>query len=371
MILKRTLLLVMLMSVTICVEAQNNGFTIKGNVEDVKEGGLVLLGYNDGQQPDTLSVGELKDGVFELTGKVEAITAAFLFLNGKRVATMFIENTDFKASILADNDLYNKISGNKAQKIFQTSEQSGIEKVDRDMKIGESTSKAYRKAVMRDDQKTLDKIKAKRDKNEQWYQDRIDNLYRTNSDSYATAYLIAASMTSIEPELLQEYSNMLTGEAKNNSNAKDIEAYLKKINVVGVGKVAPDFTVKTPEGHDISLYSIKGKIKLVDVWASWCGPCRMENPNVVKVYEKYKDKGLEIFGVSLDEKADAWIAAIQKDKLTWKHGSDLKGWKSDICSLYSIEGVPFTILLDENNVVIAKNLRGEKLEQKIAELLEK
>ena len=108
---------------------------------------------------------------------------------------------------------------------------------------------------------------------------------------------------------------------------------------------------------------------LIDFWASWCGPCRGENPNVVALYKEYQPKGLEIFGVSLDNNKEAWVKAIADDGLIWKHGSDLKGWQSEPAKLYSITGIPATLLLDENNKIIAKNLRGEALKQKVAELL--
>ena len=117
------------------------------------------------------------------------------------------------------------------------------------------------------------------------------------------------------------------------------------------------------------MYDIKGKVKLIDFWASWCGPCRGENPHVVEIYKEYHPKGLEIFGVSLDNNKEAWVKAIADDGLVWKHGSDLKGWQSAPAKLYSVTGIPHTILLDENNKIIAKNLRGDELKQKIAELL--
>ena len=108
---------------------------------------------------------------------------------------------------------------------------------------------------------------------------------------------------------------------------------------------------------------------IVDFWASWCGPCRGENPHVVEIYKEYHPKGLEIFGVSLDNNKEAWVKAIADDGLVWKHGSDLKGWQSAPAQLYSVSGIPHTVLLDENNKIIAKNLRGDELKQKIAELL--
>ncbi len=134
------------------------------------------------------------------------------------------------------------------------------------------------------------------------------------------------------------------------------------------GSPAPDFTVTDPDGKPLALSSFKGKILLVDFWASWCGPCRKENPNVVRLYKEYKDKGLEIFGVSLDEDKAKWLDAIAKDGLTWKHGSELRGWNSTFCPLYGIQGIPFTVLLDREGNIIATNLRGPSLEMKLAQL---
>ena len=117
------------------------------------------------------------------------------------------------------------------------------------------------------------------------------------------------------------------------------------------------------------MHSIKGKVKVIDFWASWCGPCRGENPNVVKVYEEFHPKGLEILSVSLDNNKEAWLKAIEDDKLTWNHVSDLQGWNNAAAQLYGVNGIPHLIVLDENNVIVAKNLRGDALKEKIAELL--
>ena len=122
-------------------------------------------------------------------------------------------------------------------------------------------------------------------------------------------------------------------------------------------------------GEEVAIRSFRGKYVLLGFWASWCGPCRGENPHVVEIYKEYHPKGLEIFGVSLDNNKEAWVKAIADDGLVWKHGSDLKGWQSAPAQLYSVSGIPHTVLLDENNKIIAKNLRGDELKQKIAELL--
>jgi thiol-disulfide isomerase/thioredoxin len=135
------------------------------------------------------------------------------------------------------------------------------------------------------------------------------------------------------------------------------------------GSPAPEITMNTTEDKPLSLSSLKGKVVLVDFWASWCGPCRAENPNVVAAYNKYKSKGFEIFSVSLDKDKDKWMAAIQKDNLTWKsHVCDFKYWQSPVVQLYNFTGIPYNVLLDKKGNIIAKNLRGEELEKKLEEV---
>ena len=152
--------------------------------------------------------------------------------------------------------------------------------------------------------------------------------------------------------------------------AKSLAQELNAAKSFMIGGEAPDFTQKTPEGADLSLSDFKGKVVLVDFWASWCGPCRRENPNVVRMYDKYKNQGFEILSVSLDRKKDRWLKAIEKDGLNWAHVSDLKGWKNEVAQLYGVSSIPHTVLLDKEGKILARNLRGPKLEQKLAEIFE-
>jgi peroxiredoxin len=161
-------------------------------------------------------------------------------------------------------------------------------------------------------------------------------------------------------------------QAVNEFNSKYSKRLLESIPFVPeVGDKAPDITLPDRSGKIASMSSLtKGKVVLLDFWAAWCGPCRHENPNVVKAYQKYKDKGFTVFSVSLDNSKDKWLEAIKKDALEWDtHVSDLKGWQSEGARKYGVTGIPATYLIDKNGVIIAKNLRGAQLEQKLSEIL--
>lgn len=135
------------------------------------------------------------------------------------------------------------------------------------------------------------------------------------------------------------------------------------------GSEVPEINLPNPEGKMVPLSSLKGKVVLIDFWASWCKPCRRENPNVVEAYQKFKDKGFTVYGVSLDRTKDAWVKAIKDDNLTWTHVSDLKFWQSEAAQAYGVKGIPFALLIDEEGKVIGKNLRGQALHDKLAEVL--
>ncbi|MFM8834591.1 MAG: peroxiredoxin family protein [Cytophagales bacterium] len=153
------------------------------------------------------------------------------------------------------------------------------------------------------------------------------------------------------------------------SYTKELSNQVEKLKVTAVGQIAPEISLANPSGEIVKLSSLRGKYVLIDFWAKWCGPCRRENPNVVKAYKRFKDKGFEVFGVSLDRSKEDWLKAIAEDGLTWTHVSDLKYFESQAAKDYNINAIPFSILLDKSGKIIAKNLRGAALDRKLEEVL--
>jgi thiol-disulfide isomerase/thioredoxin len=181
---------------------------------------------------------------------------------------------------------------------------------------------------------------------------------------WATNFLPAEK----EMASLEDIANRLAKTRPNHPQVKQFVANLQRLQGVNEGAMAPEINLATPEGPNLALSSLRGKYVLIDFWASWCGPCRRENPNVVKTYAAYKDKGFEIYGVSLDQDRDAWLKAIEKDQLVWKHVSDLKYWSSAGAQAYQVNSIPQTFLLDKEGRILAKGLRGAALDQYLAQL---
>ena len=358
--MRKLLLSIVAASMTLAACNAQSGYKVTGTVEGMPDGKAIIATVN-GSSLDTLAKADVKNGSFEFTGNVSEPTGAYIMVIGQRGAIPFmLENANITVNA---GQAGLTVTGSEGQKIYDqfmainTTTQQEAMKLQQEYQAANG-DQAKMQAVQEAYAKLMTDAQAKE-----------TELIKANPDSYVSTFVIVSGMGQMEYEQLKERYNLLGEKAKASAQGKAIAAQIAKLESTAIGQIAPNFTITTPEGESISLYDIKGKVKLIDFWASWCGPCRGENPHVVEIYKEYHPKGLEIFGVSLDNNKEAWVKAIADDGLVWKHGSDLKGWQSAPAQLYSVSGIPHTVLLDENNNIIAKNLRGDELKPKIAELL--
>lgn len=198
----------------------------------------------------------------------------------------------------------------------------------------------------------------------------IEAFIKEQPASIVSAFVLYRYFSpSLSADEIVKYTALLDPSLAETQYVKLLKALPAVLRSTAIGAKAPDFALPTPDGKLLRLSDHFGKYLLLDFWASWCGPCRKENPNIVRVFNKYKDKGFSVFAVSLDSKKEPWVKAIQKDGLNWPQVSDLLFWDSGPAKLYGIRGIPGNVLIDPSGKIIARNVRGEELEKKLAELL--
>jgi len=202
---------------------------------------------------------------------------------------------------------------------------------------------------------------------------KIDQFIKADPASLVSAYALYRDFSyRLSPEEIKANVALLDPSLLKTPYVAVLQDLITKLENLSIGNKAPDFTSTDPQGNPVSLFDHLGKsYTLLDFWASWCGPCRRENPNVVAAYQEFKDKGFDIFAVSLDRDKSAWEKAIEKDNLTWTHVSDLKYWESEAANLYGVRAIPANYLLDSEGNIIGKNLRGEDLHATLKKLYEK
>ncbi len=201
------------------------------------------------------------------------------------------------------------------------------------------------------------------------YSETVFKFVQDNKDNLAGFYA-AGTIDQIKYEIeLIKYAEEIKSKFPNNKAVQAFVIKMEGLKVVSVGQPAPDFVLNNPDGVPIKLSEYKGKYVLLDFWASWCAPCREENPNIVKTHKEYAAKGFDVLGVSLDDNKEDWVRAIRSDNLNWKHVSDLKRWDSEIAALYKVDGIPASFIIDPQGKIVAKNLRGDALGKFLAETL--
>lgn len=349
------------------VLAEGKKFRIEGKVPELKDGMMILTTMTI-HGPDTLASVPLKDGIFCMEGSIPEPVVALIAVQGYQGGFNFLLDTDAPYRMELYQSGRSRIEGGKMQKALVTY-QTLISEINAEAgKWKEQIDKATRERHF----KTKKELENKLARQQENGRKKVRAMIEKNKDNLLAAYIQTSGLAQqTDVQLLKDRYNLLSEEARQTAPGRILAARIAELEKAEVGAVAPDFTLKTPDGKEIALHGIKGKLKIIDFWASWCGPCRMENPNMVKLYQDFKDQGMEVISVSLDTKKDKWMDAIRQDGMPWIHVSDLKGWESSIVRQYGIDAVPSIFVLDEDNRILAKQLRGERLRAFVEQQLNK
>jgi len=375
--MKRAILTAVMLAPVVLFAQDEKPFTISGTVAQLQKQAKVYLNVRKGDD-NTLDSAEVKDGKFAFKGTIKEASMASLMMvisdppadmprGGRRdVLPLFLDNGNI--TITAQDSISTAtVKGSKANDAYL--QLNGMLKdIDTQMR---ALQKEYRELYMAKDEEGMKKLEPRFDSLEAQEKTIMRAYLDKNPGSPIAMFALNQyAGYEINPADVEPVFKKLDKKIKSSASGKAFVQRLEAAKKTAIGQPALDFAQADASGNTVSLASFRGKYVLVDFWASWCGPCRAENPNVVRAYSKFKEKGFEILAVSLDDKKDKWLAAIQADNLSWTHVSDLKGWKNAAAELYSIRAIPQNLLIDPQGRIIAKNLRGEALETKLGEMMQ-
>jgi peroxiredoxin len=341
-------------------------FVVKGNIAG-SDSVTFLLQKRGTTRYETIDSVVSKKGLFKMKGTVEYPDMVILTtMTTMNRMTFFLENSAIEITGKLDSLAYAKVTGSKTQDEY-TGFSTSIKPLT-DKSVG--LYKEYQIARQSKDTAKQSSIDKERDALNLEITGKAKDFINNNPASYFTPLLIEGISPEMRPDEIEAVLNSLDTNVAKVQVIKDLKEKVKAEKIVAIGQKAPDFTLNDVNGNPVSLSSkIGSKLLLIDFWASWCNPCRLENPNVVKVYTEFHKKGFDVFSVSLDRTKEDWVKAIADDKLTWTHVSDLQYWNSAPAKLYAVSSIPANFLLDGNGVIIAKNLRGDDLYNKVKEIM--
>lgn len=344
-----------------------DGYTITGKIAGLKDGSKVMLNYRKEDNTLNADTAEVKKEAFKIKGKLSGMTMGFLSFSGRQeTMQMFLDNAKVTITGNIDSLLQSKVTGSAEQDLFNK-----YMKVVEDFRTKRSALiLEFKSYEAQGKSKEMADVQDRDLKLQQDLRKDIKDFIKDHNKSLVSVYIILTQFqqnTTLDEQ--KEVFALLDKNLQSNRYGKKISDVIERSIHTSVGQTALPFSQPTVEGRQVSLENYKGKYVFVDFWASWCGPCRKENPHVIEAYQKYKEKGFDVFSVSLDSNKEPWLEAIKADGLgDWTHVADLKGWSNEAAQKYGISFIPTNYLLDPQGVIIAKDLRGDELLLKLMEL---
>lgn len=363
--MKNSALFLLLVFLAAACGPAKDRFTLSGTVKGA-DTGMVYLQKIDQDKWVNVDSAKLEKGAFTFKGKVTAPEMwHILMMDGQVMVPVFIENAPITVEIYADSVEKSTVTGSATHDIYK----SYLALNDKINVRMDSVYEDYKKAKEAHDTAAMKRADSVSNLLDGEMKKQLVDFVKSHPATVVSPYLVVRNSWQFELPELEEVAASLDTSLASTTYAQNISKRIAILKSVEVGQTAPDFEMADSTGKQVRLSSLKGKVLLVDFWASWCSPCRAENPNVVKAYKAYNKKGFDVLGVSFDQNRDKWIRATKDDNLTWAHVSDLKGWGNAAGKLYGINSIPANVLLDKDQKIIGRNLRGEDLMKKLEEVL--